>query len=116
MNTKRYLILPMDGIRLSDASSPVTAMATNLLATLQPQRKAAVASLGKMLLASVARSTGAAIKRAAAKRGVANASAAKNGIEVVKSLGEGGVKLVIASEEVLAALRQNYPGSTPRKR
>ncbi len=110
MNAKRYLILPMDGIRLSDASSPVTEMASSLLATLQPQRKAAVASLGKMLLASVARSSGVAVRPAARNRGVASASSAEEGIEVVKSLGEGGVKLVIASEEVLAALRQNYPG------
>jgi subtilisin len=112
MKAKRYLILPMDGIRLSDATSAVTVIASRLLATLQPQQKAAVASLGKKLMASVAQASAVVKKhRAAVKKvGGANAPVAKPAIEVVASLHEDGVKLVVASEEVLAALRQNYPG------
>ena len=112
MKAKRYLILPMDGIRLSDATSGVTPIASNLLATLQPQQKAAVASLGKKLMASVTQATSVVKKRGAAVKtaGAANAPVAKPTIEVVASLHEDGVKLVVASEEILAALRQNNPG------
>lgn len=98
----------MEGIRLSDAASP----ARKLLAMLRPKNQAAVATLGKKLMASVTEATatvegrGAAVKRA----GDANAPVAKPAIEVVGSLGEDGVKLVVASPEILAALRQNNPG------
>lgn len=105
MKAKRYLILPMDGIQLSDATSAVTDIARKLLATLQPQHKAAVTSLGKKLRASVAQPS-AVVKRA----GAANGPVAKPAIEVVASLHEDGVKLVVASKEVLAALRHNHPG------
>ena len=112
MKAKRFLILPMEGIRLSDATSGVTAIASTLLATLQPQQKAAVASLGKKLMASVAQGVSVAKKRGAAvKRArAADAPVGKPAIEVVASLHEDGVKLVVASEEVLAAMRQNHPG------
>ena len=112
MKAKRYLILPMNGIQLLD-SKVNTPIASNLLATLQPKQEAAVASLGKKLMASVTQAAAAVVKKpgAAVKRaGAANAPVTKPAIEVVASLHEDGVKLVVASEEVLAALRHNHPG------
>lgn len=107
MATKRFLILPMEGIRISDSSTPVTEGARKLLATLQltPKDVAATNKLAKTLLSTV-RKASASIKKKADEI----VSSAGPAIEVIKSLHEDGVKLVSASEEVLAALRQENPG------
>lgn len=105
---KRYLILPIDGIRISDSTTPVAENAKTLLSTLQltPKKVAATRKLAKGLDATVR----------SASRGIRGVSAAEvsaelgPSIEVIKSLHEDGVKLVAASEEVLAALRQENSG------
>jgi len=111
---KRYLILPSEGIRLSDAPSTVTPIAESLLAKLQPGNLAEIATLSRQLTTAVAHSAGApskpAAKKAASKKTTGATAAAQPAIEVVASLHEDGVKLVVASEEVLAAMRQENPG------
>ncbi len=108
MRAKRHLILPIDGIRISDSTTPFPSSAAKLLATLQlaPTDVAATKKLGKSLAAMV-RTASSAVRRAAAAS-VSSASAPT--IEVIESLHEDGVKLVSASEEVLAVLRQENPG------
>lgn len=98
----------MDGIRFSDSTTPVTAIARQLLSTLQltPKEVAATSKLAKSLLATV-QSASASIKKASPSSKIPLLGPA---IEVIKSLHEDGVKLVVASEEVLAALRQENPG------
>lgn len=117
---KRYLILPQDGIRLSDAPGTPSLTAEKLLRTLQPTKIAAVNSLGAKLLnvtldalaaakPAKAASKGTGKKRAAkAKASVAKAAATV--LQVIESLGEDGVKLVEATEDVITALRQQNPG------
>ncbi len=96
----------MEGIRFSDSTSPVTAAARQLMSTLQltPKEVAATKKLAKRLVATV-QSASARLKKDAVKNGLL-----ASGIEVIKSLHEDGVKLVAASEEVVAALRQDSPG------
>lgn len=108
MRTKRYLILPIDGIRISDSSIPVPSSARKLLATLQltPTDVAATKKLAKSLVATV-RTASSAVRRAIASN---ESPASGPAIEVIQSLHEDGVKLVSASEEVMAALRQENPG------
>lgn len=108
MRTPRYLILPIDGLRISDSTTPVHANAKKLLSTLQLTAKDVTATrkLGKSLAATV-RSASAALRGVPA--GDASAKA-RPAIEVIESLHEDGVKLVSASQEVLAALRQEHPG------
>lgn len=104
MKAKRYIVLPIEGIRLSDVACAAPS-ARSLLAALQPQNKAAVASLGKRMAAAVSRA-----KRAGGPARAAARKAASPAIEVIRSLGEDSAKLVQASEEVIAALRQQNPG------
>lgn len=115
MKPKRYLILPVEGIRLSDTRSAAASPARELLSTLQPKNKAAVTSLGKKLSALIGKAKSPPAKKAAVKKGAAGArkaaaAAAAPGIEVIESLGEDSVKLVSASEEIVTALRQQNPG------
>lgn len=106
MTTKRFLILPAEGTRLSD-SGLQSPMASRLLATLQPGNKSEVAKLSRTLSASV--DSAAGVARRTGKAGAAANTGAPD-IKVVKSLYEDGIKLVEASEEVLAALRHSHPG------
>jgi subtilisin len=119
MKTKRYLILPQDGIRLSDAVGVASLAAASLLNNLQPAKKAAVRSLGAKLLAAT-RSASPTASAAAGKKGKTKATRAEKAsakakatdevLRVVESLGEDSVKLVEASEAVITALRQQHPG------
>lgn len=108
MTPKRYLILPVDGIRLSDSRSPIPARASQLLSTLQLSKKSVTATrkLAKSLAATV-RTASSAVRRTVAAEA---ADLAGPVIEVIQSLHEDGAKLVAASEEVIAALRQENPG------
>jgi subtilisin len=111
MATKRYLVLPADGIRLSDSSSRPKA-AKQLLETLQPERRAAVRTLGRQLTASLmsARVAGRAARPRRRGRRSAAAAPPSPAVTVIKSLGEDSVKLVEAPEDVMIRLRQQNPG------
>jgi subtilisin len=114
MAHKRYLVLPADGIRLSDTPARPQS-ARHLLETLQPGKKAAVRSLGRQLSASLrsAHGTGpvAAMGAGAAAASAPSAAApAASRITVVKSLGEDSVKLVEAPPALMTLLRQQNPG------
>lgn len=109
MPTKRYLILPMDGLRLSDAAVQATDMTRRLMSTLHRDNANAVRALGGRLMAAISSADAVDGRRVANRAGNAPAAAGPV-IEVVKSLSEDGAKLVVATEEVLAALRQTHPG------
>ena len=107
MRPKRYLILPMEGIRLSDVAASETLMARKLLSTLQltPILVKATNRLGTDLQQTVFKASAIIQKHVGGKK-----SLLEPAITVIKSLHEDGVKLVAASEEVLTALRLNHPG------
>src|SRR5262245_4914804 len=116
MAHKRYLVLPTDGIRLSDTSARPQA-ARQLLSRLQPGKKAAVRGLTTELSATVRTASGTGTPEVAAapsggrksakkKKSAARKSAAKapaGRLTVVKSLGEDSVKLVSAPEALITA-------------
>lgn len=106
MKSKRYLILPMEGIRLSDAPTINLPRAFDLLNKLQPGNKSGVASLSKRLAAEI---KGGRSRVKTAKTAKMSPSEPPQ-LEVVKSLNEDGVKLVMATEEMVVAMRLHNPG------
>ena len=114
MKTKRYLVLPVEGVRLSDALS-VSDVARDVLELLQPKHNAELGRLGHRLFASAAGAV-AGPARARARAGAAAASPrarttrGASALTVVKSLSEDGVKLVEATEEMATRLRRENSG------
>ena len=107
MKTKRYLIMPSDGIRLSDAAAGVSDAARTTLRAFADRRS--LASLSRRTESSALGVRSASVMRKA-KRGGAAAGAVTPALKVVASLGEDSVKLVEGSPEMMAALRQQNPG------
>ncbi len=97
----RYLVLPLDGIRASDRRGPST-FTSALLRALKP---------GSLYLLSPLRSGGAYSRgpRVALQEISAGAVTAE-AIQVIASVAPDGPKLIEASPEAAAALRQRHPG------
>jgi len=97
MSSKRYLILPVDAINLADVPHAASASTAYFLHTLQAGNAPGIATLMTKLGTAV--------------HGLHAAPATGTpALRVVKSTGESGTKLVEASPEVIAAIRQQHPG------